>query len=482
MRAELEILGLDASRHVVDTYADFLDDLGAVRSRDLLTQRSRAEILVAGVKVATQTPPVRSGRRVVFLTLDDGTGPVDATFFEDAQGPYAATVFGSWLLVVRGEVRRTGHRGVSLRATGAWPLTDLHALWASRDGGIEAVRPARPSSRTVRGGHPPPGAGPLQRLPDVPLRRRQAGRRGRQGRRPEALAPQPREPRMTHPVDVSQPRHVAGRASTMARPAFATSARQARPTPRPLGWRPWRPRERATRQYPDRRRVVRAGAGAGRWPARRPRHRRRHRRAGGPGRRARPPGHRGRPQPRRPGRPRPPGPRARRRGHRPPGRPGRPARRRRPRQRRRGAVPRRPRGRRRPRRRAGDPGARGPARGSAQPPGRPAPRRRGRPRHGRSLPAGARDARRRRPTAGHGPAGPGRPPLHPRRARRAGARRRVRRRRGARASGSSPTSSPARCSTSSPVPPPRWSSWSRPWPPGRSTSRWPPSSTCSPTA
>jgi len=138
MRAELEILGLDASRHVVDTYADFLDALGAVRSQDLLRQRSRSEILVAGVKVATQTPPVRSGRRVVFLTLDDGTGPVDATFFEDAQGPYAATVFGSWLLVVRGEVRRTGHRGISLRATGAWPLTDLHARWERE--GIEAVR------------------------------------------------------------------------------------------------------------------------------------------------------------------------------------------------------------------------------------------------------------------------------------------------------------------------------------------------------
>ena len=142
MRAELEILGLDASRHVVDTYAEFLDALGAVRSRDLLTQRSRAEILVAGVKVATQTPPVRSGRRVVFLTLDDGTGPVDATFFEDAQGPYAATVFDSWLLVVRGVVRRTGHRGISLRATGAWPLADLHGLWQrpGPEGGLEAVR------------------------------------------------------------------------------------------------------------------------------------------------------------------------------------------------------------------------------------------------------------------------------------------------------------------------------------------------------
>ena len=137
MRAELEILGLDVSRHVVDTYATFLDELGATRSKDLLNRRSKAELLVAGVKVATQTPPIRSGRRVVFLTLDDGTGPVDATFFEDAQGPYAATVFGSWLLVVRGELRRTGRRGVSLRATGAWELPELHAIW--RGHGMDAV-------------------------------------------------------------------------------------------------------------------------------------------------------------------------------------------------------------------------------------------------------------------------------------------------------------------------------------------------------
>ena len=138
MKAELEILGLDASRHVVDSYAEFLDELGVTRSRDLLTRRSKSELLVAGVKVATQTPPIRSGRRVIFLTLDDSTGPVDATFFEDAQGPYAATVFHSWLLVVRGELRRTGYKGVSLRATGCWELPVLAALW--QRAGIEAVR------------------------------------------------------------------------------------------------------------------------------------------------------------------------------------------------------------------------------------------------------------------------------------------------------------------------------------------------------
>ncbi|MGV1008448.1 MAG: DNA polymerase III subunit alpha [Dermatophilaceae bacterium] len=134
VRAELEILGLDASAHVVDVYGPMLDALGVVRARRLLDARSRSEVWVAGVKVATQTPPVRSGRRVVFLTLDDGTGPVDATFFEDVQGPYAATVFHSWMLLVRGIVRRTGRRGLSVRATGAWELSRLWEAWSAAGG------------------------------------------------------------------------------------------------------------------------------------------------------------------------------------------------------------------------------------------------------------------------------------------------------------------------------------------------------------
>ena len=137
VRAELEVLGLDASRHVVDFYRPFLAAIGAVPASELLSSRSGAEVLVAGVKVATQTPPIRSGRRVVFVTLDDGTGCTDSTFFEDAQGPYASTVFHSWLLVVRGVLRRTGPRGVSLRATGAWELPALHEAWET--GGLEAV-------------------------------------------------------------------------------------------------------------------------------------------------------------------------------------------------------------------------------------------------------------------------------------------------------------------------------------------------------
>ena len=140
VRAELDILGLDASAHIIDFYAPMLQALGVTRSAQLLGQRSRSEQWVAGVKVATQTPPIRSGRRVVFLTLDDSTGPVDATFFEDVQGPYAATVFHSWMLLVRGFLRRTGAKGVSLRATGAWELSGLWEAWSR--GGLDGVHAA----------------------------------------------------------------------------------------------------------------------------------------------------------------------------------------------------------------------------------------------------------------------------------------------------------------------------------------------------
>lgn len=140
VRAELDVLGLDVSAHVVEFYAPLLTALGVTRSRDLLGARSRSEVWVAGVKVATQTPPVRSGRRVVFLTLDDSTGPADCTFFEDVQGPYAGTVFHSWLLLVRGVLRRTGERGVSIRATGAWELAALWDAWQLD--GLPAARAA----------------------------------------------------------------------------------------------------------------------------------------------------------------------------------------------------------------------------------------------------------------------------------------------------------------------------------------------------
>ncbi|HRC42363.1 MAG TPA: DNA polymerase III subunit alpha, partial [Tetrasphaera sp.] len=170
IRAELDILGLDATSHVMDFYAPMLRALGVTPSSALLSARSNSTLLVAGVKVATQTPPIRSGRRVVFLTLEDGTGPSDSTFFEDVQGPYAGVVFHSWLLLVRGITRRTGARGISLRATGAWELSALWEAWQS--GGIDAVHAALAATDIPLDAGGNPASGPRTGVAESGGRRR----------------------------------------------------------------------------------------------------------------------------------------------------------------------------------------------------------------------------------------------------------------------------------------------------------------------
>ena len=131
VQSEMNLLGMDVTHHVLHFYGDFLNAIGAVRSADLIHHRAGSSLLVAGIKVAMQTPPVRSGRRVIFLTLDDGHGCSDATFFESAQESHAPILYSSSLLLVRGVLRRTGPRGVSLRATAAWDLAASYEKWRS---------------------------------------------------------------------------------------------------------------------------------------------------------------------------------------------------------------------------------------------------------------------------------------------------------------------------------------------------------------
>ena len=124
-RSELELLGLDVSAHVLDPYRELLDELGVVPADQLITLYNATRVLVAGVRVATQTPPMRNGKRVVFLSLDDGTGCADVTFFDDAQHRAGPLLFTNSLLLVAGKTRRTGQRGISVVAENAWSLPQL---------------------------------------------------------------------------------------------------------------------------------------------------------------------------------------------------------------------------------------------------------------------------------------------------------------------------------------------------------------------
>ncbi|MFD3620189.1 DNA polymerase III subunit alpha [Streptomyces sp. NPDC058676] len=137
LSAELGVLSMDASRNLMDDHRAFLDELGVVPARRLRDARHGETVLVAGAKAATQTPPIRSGKRVIFSTLDDGTGLVDLAFFDDSHDACAHTVFHSWLLLVRGVVQRRGPRSLSVVGAAAWNLAELVQLRA--EGGLDVV-------------------------------------------------------------------------------------------------------------------------------------------------------------------------------------------------------------------------------------------------------------------------------------------------------------------------------------------------------
>ncbi|MGW0815295.1 DNA polymerase III subunit alpha [Streptomyces viridiviolaceus] len=160
LSAELGVLSMDASRNLMDDHRTFLDELGVVSARRLREARHGETVLVAGAKAATQTPPIRSGRRVIFSTLDDGTGLVDLAFFDDSHDACAHTVFHSWLLLVRGVVQRRGPRSLSVVGAAAWNLADL--LEVRREEGLEGVA-ARLAEAPGTGAAPDDAEGPARR-------------------------------------------------------------------------------------------------------------------------------------------------------------------------------------------------------------------------------------------------------------------------------------------------------------------------------
>jgi error-prone DNA polymerase len=126
VRAELEVFGMDATRHLVSFSEPLLRDLGVTRARDLHRKRQGTWVMVAGVKIASQTPAVRSGQRIIFVSLDDATGPIEVTVFPSVQDKTARTVFHATAMAVWGELRRTGKQGVTVIAEDVWDLVALH--------------------------------------------------------------------------------------------------------------------------------------------------------------------------------------------------------------------------------------------------------------------------------------------------------------------------------------------------------------------
>ncbi|MET9607069.1 DNA polymerase III subunit alpha [Streptomyces sp. NPDC006512] len=136
LNAEISVLSIDVSQHLMTHHHRLLREIGATDAAHLKTMYPGQKVLVAGVRASTQTPPIPSGKRVIFVTLEDGSGLVDIAFFEDSHDAVAHTVFHSALLLVRGTVEARGPRRTVVGQM-VWDLEELAA--ARRDHGPEAI-------------------------------------------------------------------------------------------------------------------------------------------------------------------------------------------------------------------------------------------------------------------------------------------------------------------------------------------------------
>ncbi|MGI5508826.1 DNA polymerase III subunit alpha [Streptomyces sp. CA-106131] len=136
LTAELNVLSVDVTTHLMEHHHRLLRELGATDAAHLQQLHPGQRVLVAGVRASTQTPPIPSGKRIIFVTLEDGSGLVDLAFFESSHDAYAHTIFHSGLLLVRGVVERRGTRRTVV-GEAAWDLEAVAA--ARRDHGPQAA-------------------------------------------------------------------------------------------------------------------------------------------------------------------------------------------------------------------------------------------------------------------------------------------------------------------------------------------------------
>lgn len=124
LAAEYELLGVGVSGHWMDLFRATLVADGYVRAIDVPNYPDDTRVVTAGLLIRPHRPPTKSGKTVVFFTLEDETGFVDATMFESVYQDTGAILFTPFgrLVGVEGVVQRRGGERPQLVVQRVWPL------------------------------------------------------------------------------------------------------------------------------------------------------------------------------------------------------------------------------------------------------------------------------------------------------------------------------------------------------------------------
>jgi DNA polymerase-3 subunit alpha len=116
-------LGLYLSGHPIDVYRRELKYLAKTRICDL--RASNDEQSIAGLIVATRTMKSRKGENIAFITLDDGTGRMEASVYAELLDQHRESLQKDSIIVLKGTAATDEYAGgVRMRANEVFELVD----------------------------------------------------------------------------------------------------------------------------------------------------------------------------------------------------------------------------------------------------------------------------------------------------------------------------------------------------------------------
>jgi error-prone DNA polymerase len=123
---EYSLLGLTAGGHLIGFLRPKLAQRGILARAQLDSYPAEKKVQVAGLVIRPHRPPTKSGRTVVFLTLEDETGIIDVTVFENVYRRFGHLLFSCPALIVAGTLQRRGAGlGIIARQVEALPLASV---------------------------------------------------------------------------------------------------------------------------------------------------------------------------------------------------------------------------------------------------------------------------------------------------------------------------------------------------------------------
>ncbi len=94
--------------HPMEILRPSLKKRGFLTRAELAAMPVNSLVKVAGRLITVHTPPTRSGKRVMFITVEDETGLIDLVAFENVQKRWAKEIFTSEILMVEGVLKKDG--------------------------------------------------------------------------------------------------------------------------------------------------------------------------------------------------------------------------------------------------------------------------------------------------------------------------------------------------------------------------------------